>query len=452
MRLRIGSGAWRGAAILVLRALVLELAVGCGGEADAGDGLGGASGSASAGRGGVGADRGDPGAGNGAAGDAGADGGAGPDSGIGGGGGTTAGEAGAAGDGGACVTNDFSVSLARQPVDVIVVVDNSGSMHEENEAVERSLNQSFAAVLEGFALDYRVILITRHRSGARTTGETSANTSLCIAEPLSGAPECPVPLPVFSQRFFHYSNKVESFDALNGILDWYATPPELAEEAELAPLGYSAWLRAEASKAFVLFSDDDEGSTEDPNPLTIPEFVTALSALSVEHFGTPEAPTFSFHSVVGLKAKANPAAPYLPTDPIETEVCSGGALTIPAPGVTYQRLSILTGGLRFPICQIADFDVAFESIAGEVTARTGIVCDFALPDGPGAEPLDPSRVSVSLASSGGSSEQLDQVSDATACAESAYYVKDDRVHLCPAACESRRADPSSTLEVSLPCE
>ena len=34
--------------------------------------------------------------------------------------------------------------LVREPIDVIVVLDNSGSMDEELDSVERNVNESFA--------------------------------------------------------------------------------------------------------------------------------------------------------------------------------------------------------------------------------------------------------------------------------------------------------------------
>lgn len=115
--------------------------------------------------------------------------------------------AGTTGSAGACATVTAEAELTTVPVDIIIVLDNSGSMHEEMGAVERNINQNFATILTATGVDYRVILLSRHRRGARTTGETEANTSVCVTQPLSGLSTCPAPLPVFTDRFYQYGEK-----------------------------------------------------------------------------------------------------------------------------------------------------------------------------------------------------------------------------------------------------
>ena len=65
------------------------------------------------------------------------------------------------GSGGAesCATQKANAAIVRQPVDIIVVIDNSGSMQDEIDAVARSINVDFANVLQTSGVDYRVILI-----------------------------------------------------------------------------------------------------------------------------------------------------------------------------------------------------------------------------------------------------------------------------------------------------
>jgi hypothetical protein len=71
--------------------------------------------------------------------------------------------------------------------DVILVVDNSGSMKDELTAVENNINDNFAAIL-----------------GESGVGGTAA---------------CPAPEPVFADRFFQYSIKIESDDSFDRILE-----------------------------------------------------------------------------------------------------------------------------------------------------------------------------------------------------------------------------------------
>ena len=95
------------------------------------------------------------------------------------------------GDGGidrdaACGDVRAQATLAKSPVDVIFVVDNSGSMTLEIQSVEKNINQSFAAIIAASGLDYRVILISNH-------GSASADQSICISAPLASNASCTPP-------------------------------------------------------------------------------------------------------------------------------------------------------------------------------------------------------------------------------------------------------------------
>jgi hypothetical protein len=361
--------------------------------------------------------------------------------------------AGALPSGGACATAVADAELTSEPVDIIIVLDNSGSMHEEMGAVESNINKNFASILTSSGVNYRVILLSRHRQGARTTGETPANTSVCVTQPLSGLASCPAELPVFSERFYQYGEKIESFDALNWLLDAYATPPEDDDFAELAPLGYSPWLRAGAKKVILVLTDDNEGNSGDKNPLSIDEFLSRLSQLSSAHFGTPEAPTFVFHSIIGLKEKADPTQAYEPSEPVQTAKCTGNGASIPDPGSLYQELSIRTGGLRFPICQYPGYDAVFQRIAKDVTLKSSVRCDFPLPTPPAGTTLELDKVAVNHIKPNKSDKvKLGQAKTPADCQADAFYIENGRVWLCPQACDAVKADVGSGVEVLFTCE
>jgi hypothetical protein len=112
--------------------------------------------------------------------------------------------------------------------DVIVVVDTSGTMTAETNAVRAALN-NFAAGIQSTSIDLHLILI----------GNSSSNL-LCIPAPL-GSGACPADekLPVFR----HILQSVGSNDALSKILLTY---PQ-----------WSGSLRPGASTALVVVSDDD---------------------------------------------------------------------------------------------------------------------------------------------------------------------------------------------------
>ncbi|HVZ36974.1 MAG TPA: hypothetical protein VG963_31325, partial [Polyangiaceae bacterium] len=294
----------------------------------------------------------------------------------------------------ACATTEQAATLVKQPVDIIVILDNSGSMEDEAASVEANINVNFANVLTQSQVDYRVILISRHRVGPRDASAT-ASTSVCVQVPLSGLASCDdAPQPVFSDRFFQYSTKIESNDSFDVALDTYAPPfddSSRADKYDQAPNGWSAWLRPGAKKVFLEVTDDD-------SDLAAADFAQGLSALSPNDFGSdPTHPSFTFHSIVGLAEKDPPTAAYAPDEPVQDHKCTGNNGDVTNSGKTYQELSQLTGGLRFPLCQYDAYDVVFQRIAQDVTERRSITCDFPLPAAPGGAQLDLNDVALSYA-------------------------------------------------------
>jgi hypothetical protein len=226
-------------------------------------------------------------------------------------------------------------------------------MLEEMFAVEQAINVELAAALAG--IDYRVILITRHRREAR--GSEVADTSLCVEAPLSDLTACPSADPVFSERFFHYDTKVESATVLDFLINAYSEPQDLA------PSGYGPWLRTGVKKAIIVATDDDE-ARGDVNDFTPDAFLSALTALDPTNFGADSAHlNVTFHSIVGVKEKADPTAAYLPTEPVVSDVCVGNLANVENAGVTYQELSVRTSGLRFPLCEFTGYGSIFRAVA-----------------------------------------------------------------------------------------
>jgi hypothetical protein len=348
-----------------------------------------------------------------------------------------------------CATYQEAAELVKQPVDIIVLLDNSGSMEDEAASVEANINVNFASVLANSAVDYRVILISRHRTGARDSSGP-ASTSVCVQAPLSGLENCDdAPEPVFSDRFFQYSTKIESDDSFDVALDTYEPPFDKSyeEKYDHAPLGWSAWLRPGAKKVFLEVTDDDEDM-----PAT--DFVSALLQMAPEHFGTdPAHPAFVFHSIVGLAEKDPVTAAYLPDEPVQKNKCTGNNGDVTSSGETYQDLSRLTGGLRFPLCQYDAYDVVFQRIAEDVALRRGITCDFEIPAAPQGSELNLNNVALSYTPGGGSTAvQFGQAPSIDTCQDSAFYIAGGRLNLCPAACTQVQSDPMAALSVLFTCE
>jgi hypothetical protein len=350
----------------------------------------------------------------------------------------------------ACVIHKEVAELVAQPVDIILLLDNSGSMSDELEAVEANININFASILTTSEVDYRVILISRHRQEPRDSSE-EASTSICVSSPLSGLSDCTeAEQPVFSDRFFQYSTKLESFDSFDVLLDTYEPPfddDEREEKFDQAPFGWSAWLRPKAKKVFLEMTDDDED-------MPIADFVGALVQMGPEHFGSdPAAPTFVFHSIIGLAEKAAPTEAYLPDEPVETQTCTGNDNKVQNAGESYQELSRLTGGLRFPLCQFGAYDVVFQRIAEDVVQTRAIACDLAIPPAPPGLELDLNKVAIEYAPGNArAAVKLGQALTVEDCPSNAFYIANDRLNLCPSTCSSIRSDPVASLTVLFTCE
>jgi hypothetical protein len=355
----------------------------------------------------------------------------------------TGGSAGTGGSGGGdvCGTQKANAAIVRQPVDIIVVIDNSGSMQDEIDAVERSINVNFANVLQTSGVDYRVILISRHEKAGR-------QTSICVVAPLSRNTTCPPTpdQPAFSDHFFQYSLKVDSLNSLVLITGTYdgSTP----DEFKLAPTGWSAWLRPAAQKVFLEITDDN--STQ----MTAADFDAKLLMLSPENFGTAAHRKYTFHSIIGIGEKATVTDAWLASEPIQTSLCTGNGDTVENPGPVYQELSRLTGGLRFPICQFNAFNTVFETIANNVVSHAGIACQFDIPPAPAGRALELSNVAVSYdPGDGTAAKTFGQAHSLAECVPDAFYIDatNQQIVLCPDACDAAQTGLKPTIDVLFTC-
>ncbi|RYZ04861.1 MAG: hypothetical protein EOO73_22045 [Myxococcales bacterium] len=354
------------------------------------------------------------------------------------------GTGGAGGSGGgdpACATVPVTAMVTRAPVDIIVVIDNSGSMQEEIDAVEKNINVNFANILQSSGVDYRVILISRHERSGR-------KTSICVTAPLSANTACPPTpdLPAFTERFYQYSLKVESLNSLVLVVDTFDGTEQ--DEFDLAPQGWGMWLRPNASKVFLEITDDN--STE----LTAAEFTAQMVAKSPQ-FGSVAAPNFRFHSIIGIGEKPTPSEPWLPTEPMQTAICTGNNDPVESPGPVYQELSIATGGLRFPLCQYTAFDAVFDKIAQDVASHAAIACEFPVPAPPAGKELDLSTVAVAYTPDGvAAPKTYGQAMNLAGCVPDAFYVDaaTNKILLCPETCAAAQQGSNPKIEVLFTCE
>ncbi len=339
-----------------------------------------------------------------------------------------------------CVAVKASGTLGKRPVDIIFVIDNSGSMTAEIIGVEQNISTNFAQIIAASGLDYRVILLSKHGSAAN-------GQSICVSQPLSGNATCTPPpaTPTNGPKFFHYSTEIASTDELRKITSTY----NVADPSGQAAGGWSTWLRNDAFKVFVIITDDNEVQTA-------AAFETNLFALTPKQFGTAAQRNYLLHGIIGVAGKPNPSDPYLPTDPLVTVKCElpdgglGGAVNT---GGKYQDLAILTGGLRFPICDPARYNTVFQKVADGVVAGAQVACDFTIPPPPSGFSLSNKIVVLYTPGVGGAQQSFTQVTNATTCLGATnFYVSAGRVYFCPATCMKVKADTLAKVELLFTCE
>ncbi|MGC4119370.1 MAG: MopE-related protein [Myxococcales bacterium] len=330
-----------------------------------------------------------------------------------------------------------------RPVDVVFVVANNGTMNEEIEAVEANINQNFAALMDQSGIDYRVIMVSKYGYGSST-----GNYALCITPPLGGNATCSGTCPVNTARFYHYSVDVGAHDSLSLLLDTYAAP----DTCGLAPGGWSQWLRPDAAKVFIEISDNGPttGNPDQDNGITAAAFEERLFALAPETFGTSANREYRFHSIVGLAENEPASAAWLPTAPLVDSRCSGNGGFVQQPGLEYQKLSLRTQGLRYPICQYQSFDAIFSEVARKIVIESELSCGFTVSQVPGDSSLAETTMEL-VASDGSGGTALGHVGSAAECAGNAFYVEGGAFELCPDACLLWRSDPTASAEVTFRC-
>ena len=312
------------------------------------------------------------------------------------------------GDGGfeGCAEMPYVAAETFAPVDIIFVVDSSGSMSEEADLVQNNIN-SFAASISSSGIDYHVIMMT---------------------DP--GFVTVPPPLGTDAMRYLFINQAVGSHNAFELILSRF---PD-----------YSSFLRAGAATHIVVVTDDESDMGET-------EFKTQMDTL-LGH-------TFRFHSVASPDETRCMGFP-----PLEICVpgCEGPHGDAPDVGARYYRLAGLTGGTTFSICS-ERWDDLWTTLRESVLVSATLPCYYALPTPAGGETLNPDQVNVTYTPSSGTGTNLPRALDAARCTDSSgtgvaawYYDNNDaptQIILCPAACTLvEGGGEGASLNIVLGCE
>ena len=131
----------------------------------------------------------------------------------------------------ACTQTSVAATQVSRPVDIVFVIDNSSSMTEEIEQIQRQINRNFASIIKTAGIDYRVAVLSAF--GNLPDPEAAApfpDTTywrpyalpVCISEPLGtgrdpdGDGRCedvgPMAPTPSTERFLHIPVIVDSLD------------------------------------------------------------------------------------------------------------------------------------------------------------------------------------------------------------------------------------------------
>lgn len=315
-----------------------------------------------------------------------------------------------------CASATETATSEKQPADIIVVVDTSGSMSEEAAQVQANLN-TFVDVILGSGIDTHVVLI--------------ADATVCIPAAL-GSGQCEG-LDTNLPSFLHVIQTVASTDSLQLVI---ATYPQWAEV-----------LRPNATKTFLVVSDDN-------SDLGAGDFSSQLLAL--------DPPTFQGFKFTAITAYSDPLACFGFSCPQGNPCCysEGGFGCFSyadAEGTVYHDLVSQTGGVGGDLC-LQEFQPIFDELAEGVIIASQLSCEFDIPPPAEGETLDPGLVNLRYVPSEGA-EPIDvyKVENAAACGpDGGWYYDDDanptKIIVCPTTCEALQSTQNGSVEVVFGCE
>jgi hypothetical protein len=306
-------------------------------------------------------------------------------------------------DASSCAATNLVAEQALAPADIIWVVDTSGSMNDERNAVQSALND-FASFIEAAGIDHRVVLL-------------ADPGTMSVPPPLGGGP-----------RFLHVPQVIQSHDALEKLIARY---PD-----------YQGFLRAGATVHVVVVTDDESDWSQ-------AQFEAARAGLT-----SPGIPAdYNFHSICSEETVIFDFPPLPPV----TGPCTGGLGAGGADGVgqIYIDLVAAKGGVWRSICS-SDWDAVFDALAEAASVGVALPCTFSLPEPPAGQSLDPDRVNFVFTPSAGASVTVPRVDGAAACGPSGGWYYDDpanptNIVVCPATCDALEADPNGEVDIAFGC-
>jgi len=316
-----------------------------------------------------------------------------------------------------CEGIHHDATAEKQPADIIIAIDTSGSMDEESAQVQQHLND-FALFILDQEIDVHVVLI--------------ADDTVCIPMPLgsgncAGADSSP-------DAYLHVVQTVDSTNALSMFLSTY----DLWKDS----------LRPEASKTFLVVSDDESA-------ISAAEFTSQILAKDPPTFDG-----FKFDAIVGLE-DPNECTGF--TCPASNSCCYspigfGCVSYLAEEGQIYQDLVAQTGGVQGNLCD-QEFGPIFQDMADAVVVGSQLACDYDIPEPDEGQTLDPGLVNVDYTPGGQQDGQpiYNVPGGLPDCGASGGWYYDNpadptKIIMCPSTCDTLQGDAEGSVDVIFGCE
>jgi hypothetical protein len=310
-------------------------------------------------------------------------------------------------DSGACSTENVVAEEGTRPVDIIWVIDNSGSMDREEMLVQTNMN-AFASMVGGFGLDYHVIVIA-----------DTSHISITLADPT---------------RLRQVNQSVDSHNAFEQVINTY-------------PM-YQDFLRPGGVRHIIVVSDDESDMAADT-------FRTMANALPPPGFPVTmtEPDGFFLHAIVAEDPPYCNDSGFPCTCRVMGCPCIGESAER---GAIYIDLQTRTGGVFASLCQ-TDWNPIFMALATAARANTMLPCQYEIPPPPAGMTLDLNAVNLRYTPSGGAPVFIPHVASMADCGPGGGWYYDNPtmpafVLVCPATCTTFMADPGGEVEVAFGCE
>lgn len=294
-----------------------------------------------------------------------------------------------------CASVDEAAELVPLPADIIVVVDNSGSMGFEAAQIQAHLN-AFSAQIIASGIDVHVVLISSY---------PNSGYGICIDPPLGGG-GCPG-ADDNAPTFTHVGVSVSSHNAWQQVLGTHAQ--------------WAGAMRPDAVKHIVVVTDDTSN-------LGWAAFDAQFQALDPSYAG------YVHHSVV----------------------CHSNCQSAAGIGTDYITLSNTTGGVAADLCG-QDFQAVFDVLTTEVIGGSVLACDFAIPEPPEGMDFDPEAVNLEFDDGMGGVLPVGYVESALQCSGvvDGWHYDDPAlpttIVMCPQTCEKMQAADNGTINIQFGC-